>query len=140
MEGNEAANYKAIQRFLEVTDLQEVLLRLYREESPFMIGDPTEMHRPQAKKTDYVGKLSDGNGYWLMVLATSYHRRAIPCGFVGYSSRTINQEATSSNQHHFAAFAQVKEVLGDKPLVLNSIIHFKGFCNKSMAEIVPLLP
>jgi hypothetical protein len=121
MDGNEAANYKAIQRFLEVTDLHEVLLRLYRDESPFMIGDPTEMPRPQAKKTDYVGTLSDGEtkGYWLMLLATPYHGRAIPCGFVDYSSRTINQEATSRNQHHFAAFAQVKEVLGDKPLVLD---------------------
>jgi len=86
-----------------------------------VIGDPTEMPRPQAKKTEYVGTLSDGetNGYWLMVLATPYHGRAIPCGFVDYSSKTINQDATSRNQHHFAAFGQVKELLGDRPLVLD---------------------
>ena len=121
MNGKEAANYKAIQRFLEGTNIHEVLLRLYREEAPFVIGDPTEMPRPQAKKTDYVGILSDGEtkGYWLMLLATPYHGRAIPCGFVSYSSKTINQEATSRNQHHFAAFAQVKELLGEKPLVLD---------------------
>lgn len=29
--GNEAANYKGIQRFLEVADPQEALLRLFRE-------------------------------------------------------------------------------------------------------------
>ena len=57
MAGNEAANYKVIQRFLEETDPQEVLLRLFREEAPFVIGDPTEMPRPQAKKTEYVGHL-----------------------------------------------------------------------------------
>jgi hypothetical protein len=121
MSGKEAANYKTIQRFLEGTDPQEVLLRLFREEAPFVIGDPTEMPRPQAKRTEYVGTLSDGEtkGYWLMLLACPYHGRAIPCGFVDYSSRTINQDATSRNQHHFAAFGQVKELLGDRPLVLD---------------------
>ena len=62
---------------------------------------------------------AETKGYWLMVLATPFHGRAIPCGFVSYSSKTINQEATSRNQHHFAAFAQVKELLGSRPLVLD---------------------
>ncbi len=121
MKGNEAANYKAIQRFLEVQDPREVLLRLFREQAPFVIGDPTEMPRPRAKHTEYVGTLSDAetSGYWLLLLATPYHGRAIPCGFVSYSSKTIAQEATSRNQHHLAAFAQVKELLGDRPLVLD---------------------
>ena len=121
MGGAEATNYKCVQRFLEANDPQEVLLRLFREDAPFVIGDPTEMPRPQAKKTEYVGTLSDGEtkGYWLLLLATPYHGRAIPCGFVNYSSKTINRDATSRNQHHFAAFAQVKELLGDRPLVLD---------------------
>jgi hypothetical protein len=38
---------------------------------------------------------------------------------VNYSSKTINDEATSRNRHHFEAFAQVKELLRDKPLVLD---------------------
>ena len=121
MGGNEAANYKCIQRFLDGNDVREVLLRLFREQAAFVIGDPTEMPRPQAKHTEYVGTLSDGetSGYWLLLLATPYHGRAIPCGFVSYSSKTINQEASSRNQHHFSAFAQVKELLGSKPLVLD---------------------
>ncbi len=121
MSGNEAGNYKHIQRFVDKVEPGAALLRLFQSEAAFMIGDPTEMPRPQAKKTDYVGALSDGetSGYWLLFLATPYHGRAIPCSFVSYSSRTINQEATSRNQHHFAAFAQVKELLGDKPLVLD---------------------
>lgn len=60
MKGNEAANYKAIQRFLEKEDPQAVLLRLFQEEARFVIGDPTEMPRPQAKRTDYMRILSDG--------------------------------------------------------------------------------
>jgi hypothetical protein len=121
MAGNEVANYKSIQRFLEVNDPREVMLRMFREDAPFLIGDPTEMPRPQARQTEYVGTLSDGetSGYWLLLLATPFHGRAIPCGFVSYSSKTINQEATSRNQYHFAAFSQVKELLGDKPQVLD---------------------
>jgi hypothetical protein len=79
------------------------------------------MPRPQAQKTEYVGTLSDAEtkGYWLLLLATPFHGRAIPCGFVSYSSKTIDQEASSRNQHHCAAFAQVKELLGKRPLVLD---------------------
>jgi hypothetical protein len=121
MKGNEAANYKVIQRFLEAHDPREVLLRLFREQASFVIGDPTEMPRPRARHTEYVGTLSDAetSGYWLLLLATPFHGRAIPCGFVSYSSKTIAQEATSRNQHHLAAFAQVKELLGKRPLVLD---------------------
>jgi DNA repair exonuclease SbcCD ATPase subunit len=60
MKGAEAANYKLTQRFLKQEDLQTALQRLFNEESEFVIGDPTEIERPGAKKTDYVGTLSDG--------------------------------------------------------------------------------
>ena len=121
MFGEDEANYKCIQRFLMRQAPQEALLRLYQESAPFVIGDPTEMPRPQARKSEYVGTLSDGktNGYWLLILATPFHGRAIPCHVVNYSSKTINTEATSRNRHHFEAFAGVKELVGDKPLVLD---------------------
>jgi len=101
--------------------LKSILLRLDQEEAAFMIGDQTEMPRPGAKKTEYVGKLSDGqtSGYWLLVLATPYQGRAIPCHFVSYSSAIIGTEVTSRKRYHFQAFAEVKELLGDKPLVLD---------------------
>jgi hypothetical protein len=54
-----------------------------------------------------------------MLLATPYHGRAIPCSFVDYSSKTINQEATSRKQHHFVDFAQVKELLVEHPPVFD---------------------
>jgi hypothetical protein len=121
MAGNEVANYKCIQRFVANTALKSNLLRLYQEEAPFLIGDPTEMPRPDAKKTDYVGTLSDGqtSGYWLLILATPYQGRAIPCHFVSYSSSIIGSEVTSRNRYHYQAFAEVKELLGEKPLVLD---------------------
>jgi len=121
MPGREEANYKCVQRFLAQASPKSVLLRLYQEEAAFMIGDPTEMPRPQARKTDYVGKLSDGQtcGYWLLFLATPYQGRAIPCHFVSYSSSVIGAEASSRNRYHFQAFAEIKELLGEKPLVLD---------------------
>jgi hypothetical protein len=57
-------------------------------------------------------------------LGTPYHGRAIPCGFVDYSSRTIYRDATSRNQHHFAAIRQIKEQLGDRPLVLDREFNY----------------
>jgi hypothetical protein len=112
MPGSESANYKSIQRFVGTGSLKSNLLRLYQEEAAFMIGDPTEMPRPAAKKTDYVGKLSDGqtSDYWLLVLATPYQGRAIPCHFVSYSSAIIGAEITSRNRYHFQAFADVKHL------------------------------
>jgi Transposase DDE domain len=121
MPGNEAANYKAIQRFLAQVDVKALLPRLFQADAPFVIGDPTEMPRPQARKTSYVGKLKDGKtrGFWLLLLATPFRGRAIPCGFVTYSSKTIAQMQRSRNPYHWAAFDHIKALLGDKPLVLD---------------------
>jgi hypothetical protein len=121
MPGREAANYKMIQRFLQHADPKAALMRLFQADAPFVIGDPTEMPRPQARKTPYVGTLKDGktHGFWLLLLATPYRGRALPCGFVTYSSKTIAQLARSRNQYHWQAFDQVKALLGDKPLVLD---------------------
>jgi hypothetical protein len=136
MPGKEDANYKCIQRFLARSTPQQTLSRLFQEETAFVIGDPTEMPRPQAKKSEYVGTLSDGktSGYWLLILATPFHGRAIPCHFVSYSSKTINVEATSRNRYHFEAFAQVKELLGEKPLVLDREFSYLGLMETLVFE------
>jgi hypothetical protein len=65
-----------------------------------------------------------------MFLVTAFHGRSIPCGFVSYSSKTINQEATSRNYHHFEAFAKVKELIGDHPLVLDREFSYLGVDGK----------
>lgn len=121
MTGKSDCCYKAIQRFLSKVDLKPVLLRFYQEEAEFVIGDPTEMKRYRAPKTAYVGKLSDGEtpGYWLLVLSTPFRGRAIPFHFITYSSRTIGDQVTSRNQEHFRCFEAAKQLLGERPLVLD---------------------
>jgi hypothetical protein len=138
MQGKPAANYKRIQRFLERADPQEVMLRLFQEEAPFVIGDPTEIPRPQAYKTPYVGTLRDGEtkGFWLLMLATPFRGRAIPCSFVTYSSRTIADDASSRNLEHDRAFRRVKELLGERPLVLDREFSYLGLLEKLENEQV----
>ena len=121
MEGKSAAGYKRIQRFLQKADPRMALWRLFQEDAEFVIGDPTEIERPQAWKTEYVGKLKDGKtrGFWALILATPYRGRAIPCGMLTYSSRTIAQSADSRNLNHYRAFAALKDLLGGRPLVLD---------------------
>jgi len=127
------SNYKVIQRFLKQVDLKQLLKRLYQEDVEFVIGDPTEMERSKAPKTSYVGTLSDGKtaGYWLMVLSTPFRGRSLPCSFVVYSSRTIGDQCTSRNQEHFRCFEEVKQLLGDRPLVLD-----REFSYEELMEIL----
>jgi len=117
------------------------LLRLFQEEAPFLIGDPTEMPRPEAQKTDYVGRLSDGqtSGYWLLILATPYQGRAIPCHFVSYSSAIIGSEVTSRNRYRYQAFAEVKELLGEKPLVLDREFSYPELMQALVSEEVNIV-
>ncbi len=121
MPGTEAAAYKALQRFLACAQPKAVLERLYQPSAPFVIGDPTEMPRPWAQKTSYVGTLKDGEtrGFWLLLLATPWRGRALPCGFVSYSSETIAQENSSRNLEHWRAFEPLKTLIGERPLVLD---------------------
>lgn len=121
MSGTSAASYKRIQRFIQQVDPREALWRLFQEEAEFVIGDPTEIERPQAWRTEYVGTLKDGKtkGFWTLLLATPYRGRAIPCGFITYSSKTIAQEIDSRNLNHFRAFEGLKDLLGERALVLD---------------------
>lgn len=59
MSGSSGANYKAIQRFVAQTDSVVALSRMFQAGAPFVIGDATEMPRPQSYRIDYVGKLGD---------------------------------------------------------------------------------
>lgn len=88
---------------------------------PFVLVDVTEIPRPQARRTSYVGRLRDGKtrGFGLLLLATPYRGRAIPFSFVTYSSQTINQSGSSRNQEHRRALGEVRALVGDKPLVMD---------------------
>jgi len=121
MPGNPEANYKALQRFLATSEPREALWRLYQEDAPFILADPTEIPRPQAKKTEYVGRLKDGKtrGFWLLVLAVPYRGRAIPFHFITSSSQTIADEGSSRNLEHRRALAEITELIGQQPVVLD---------------------
>ena len=138
MSGTEAAAYKRLQRFMAEVDLKAGLARLHDPQAPFVIGDPTEIPRPHAKHTPYVGYLQDGKtrGFWVLQLATPYRGRALPSNFVTYSSQTIADEVTSRNQYHFRAFAQVKDLLGERPLVLDREFSYLGLLQALQAEDV----
>ena len=121
MKGSSDASYKRIGRFIRQADPRQALWRLFQEQAEFVIGDPTEIERPQAWKTAYVGTLKDGKtkGFWALVLATAYRGRAIPCGLITYSSKTIATRQDSRNLNHFRAFEGLKDLLGERPLVLD---------------------
>lgn len=121
MKGNQDACYRRLHRFVKGSDPREALWRLFQEQAEYVIGDPTEIERPQAWKTPYVGILKDGKtkGFWALLLATPYRGRAVPCGLITYSSKTISDQADSRNRNHFRAFAQLKDLLGERPLVLD---------------------
>ncbi len=141
MPGSVSANYKAIQRFVHRVDVKALLLRLLPADAPYVIGDPTEIARPQAYKTEYVGKLQDRKtrGFWLLLLATPYRGRALPCGFVTYSSRTISQQQRSRNQYHWEAFEPLKALLGARPLVLDrefSYLELLEYCQHAGLNFV----
>ena len=60
MAGRSESNYRAVHCFAAQVDVKAALLRLYQKEAVCVIGDPTEMARHKAPKTEYVGTLSDG--------------------------------------------------------------------------------
>jgi hypothetical protein len=138
MSGTPVANYKQLQRFLATTDPKAALRRLFQTDAPFVIGDPTEMPRPHAWHTPYVGTLKDGQtkGFWLLTLATPFRGRALPFHFVTYSSKTIATEASSRNWKHLQAFTAIKDLLGEKPLVLDREFSYLELLEQLAAEHV----
>lgn len=136
MAGSPEAQYKAIQRFLGQADPKAALMRLFQVDAPFVLADPTEIPRPQARKTEYVGRLKDGKtrGFWLMLFATPFRGRALPFHFITYSSRTIAQEETSRNLNHCRAFEGIKALLGDRPLILDREFSYLELLHNLVAE------
>jgi len=121
MAGGPSANYKRIQRFLQDQHPQEVLKLLFNEEAEYVIGDPTEIERPHADRTGYVGTLMDGEtkGFWMLTLATPLRGRAIPFHFLTYSSRTFEDQPSSRNLEHFKAIQEVQQLIGKRPIVFD---------------------
>ena len=128
-----AGSYKKIQRFLDRFDYQEALMRFFNPNAPFFIGDVTEIPRKEAYKTEWIGTLSDGEtkGFWLLTLATPYHGRAMPFAIEIFSSSTINEEVLSKNLIYDKFFGQIKELVGNKPLIFD-----RELCGESYLKML----
>ncbi len=75
MKGAEAATYKRWQRLVARFDPWPGVTRLCAENAPFGIGDLTDIERPQARRTAYVGWLPPKakgrrprRGFWVLLL------------------------------------------------------------------------
>lgn len=130
------ANAKAIHRWLQDGDPEIALMRLYNDDTPYVIVDVTEVKRPQAKRTKYVGVLKDGKtlGFNLLMLATPYRGRALPFHCISYSSRTIAEENRSRNMEHRRAIANVMSMFGETPLVFDREFSYESFFEDLEAE------
>ena len=125
-----------IQRFLKDADLKTALQRFFDVQADFVIGDPTEIERAHARKTDYVGQLTEGQtrGFWLLTLATPLRGRALPCNFLTYSSATLGRESTSRNLEHQRAVAQIRTTIGSRPVVFDREFSYLSFLRSLQAE------
>jgi len=131
MPGNTDASYKRLQRFLQGNDPQTSLKMLFNEEADFVIADPTEIERPHADQTEYVGTLMDGEtkGFWMLTLATPFRGRAIPFHFLTYSSRTIEDQPSSRNLEHFKAIQEIQQLIGSRPIVFDREFSYRELLN-----------
>ena len=129
MSGKPETNSKMIQRFLKNADLKTALQRFFDVQADFVIGDPTEIERAHARKTDYVGQLTDGQvrGFWLLTLATPLRGRALPCNFLTYSSATLGSESSSRNIEHQRAVAEIRSTIGSRPVVFDREFSYLTF-------------
>lgn len=138
MGGSPVANYKALQRFLEGAEPGLALHRLFLDKAECVVMDTVEIKRPRARR---IGRLKDGKtrGFWLLVLACPFKGRAIPFHLISYSSRTLGEEATSRNLEHKRALRGVRELIGDKPVVLDREFSYEGFleaCNEEGLKVI----
>ncbi len=119
--GRPAAAYKRVQRFLYKNEPQKALHLLFNEQAEYVIGDPTEIERPHARKTAYVGTLKDGQtrGFQMLTLATPVRGRALPFHFLTYSSQTFEDQVSSRNLEHFKAIQEIQAFLGGRPIVFD---------------------
>jgi hypothetical protein len=141
MPGGQSASYKRIQRFLQDQDPQEALRMLFNEDAKFVIGDPTEIERPHANQTDYVGTLMDGQtkGFWMLTLATPLRGRAIPFHFVTYSSRTFEDQPSSRNLEHFKAIQEIQQLIGERAIIFDREFSYQGLLRSLVDARIPFV-
>ena len=124
-------NYKAIDRTLERLREQtpRALQRLFDPECPYALFDTTDIPRPQARNTRYVGRLKDGKtlGFTALVLAQPYRGRALPFEVRVWSEATLEAELSSRNLEWRKVVYDFKRLLGDCACVFDREYSTQGF-------------
>jgi hypothetical protein len=128
-EGNEDSNYKRIERIWPYLEPELALRRLYDPQSQYVLVDATEIEREDAKRTSYVGRLSDGKtlGFWAMVFAQPYRGRVVPFYLGTYSESTIAQEVSSRNLEWQNMVYQVHALTGGGVWVFDREFSAQGW-------------
>jgi len=106
-----------------------------------VIADPTEIERPHANKTSYVGTLMDGQtqGFWMLTLATPLRGRAIPFHFVTYSARTFEDQPSSRNLEHFKAIQEIQQLVGERAIIFDREFSYQGLLRSLVDAAVPFV-
>jgi len=124
-------NYKAIDRVLARLREQtpRALHRLFDPECPYVLFDSTDIPRPQARNTRYVGRLKDGKtlGFTALVLAQPYRGRALPFEVRLWSEATLEAEVSSRNLEWRKVVCDFKQLLGDCACVFDREYSTQGF-------------
>ncbi|WP_376790947.1 transposase [Thermoflexus sp.] len=146
MSGTSGAASKRPHRFLRrddpAADPRRVLWRWLSDPAEFVPADPTEIEWPQARASESVRVLQDGKtrGVWALMRAVPDRGRAIPCGRITYSSKTLAERGDSRNRNHFQAFAAWKDLLGERPWVLDREVRdlewLRGFAEEAIHWVI----
>ena len=80
-----------------------------------------------------MGEVGKGKklGFWMLTLASPYKGRAIPFHNIFV---TINDELSSRNLEHIKVIAELKELLGDKVLVLDREFSYEWLFENMLIE------
>ena len=168
MPGSEAAAYKRLQRLVARFDPRAVLRRWCLQEAPIVIVDITEVERPHARRTEYVGVLPPKDagrkrrrkkapntqasqeasaqrpsprrrGFWLVLLGLPFRGRVLPCGWWTYSSKTLEEEASSQNLEVQRFLEDLRALLQGRPLVADRGFHNRRFFAWLQAHGIPFI-
>jgi hypothetical protein len=133
MDGHPEANRKHIERLLCDCDPRDSLKRLYWDDAPYQLIDPTEIERNQAYNTLYVGELSNGRrGFWILPAVTPFRGRALPFDFRTYSARTIEEHPEESRKLQHRRL--IWDIYCDKPVVMDREFSYAGLL-EDMVEL-----
>ena len=68
------------------------------------------------------------------ILSFPYKGRAIPFNFITYSSKTINDNLSLRNLEHLRLKGELKELLGDKPLIMYREFSYEWMFENMVTE------